>query len=552
MPKFGCALFIALLATTGCSPDAKTITAVGPGETSSKPVDSYTSGDPAYRPSYQPSNDPEKQVVANRLTSGITSPGTQAPTASTKPSPVSTEFRPNPVQTTSLAPAGQLDFTSHLSLPATADAKGMIDFLASLDKTMQDLLRVAGSPTLTQEEAARQARVLSDLKLGAAERLEAVSETRLHKEMALLAKMEALSHASGLGDTKSATILRQLASNSAAFESKLVAHQAAIVILGFELSDLAAGLTDASPILKQLDLILEEPKSLRPPDFHVCAQTLKVLQQHGLDEAYEKAKEKTIAAFADHPDPQLAMRLWYLQVGSTPEFTALNEAMNNPAAPIAEFQKALTAVENMSATQWTLGYLMQNFTNLEFSGQLEKVGLISAVLQNRLNWIKSPELRSDAESLVVGFGKRISTIGKPFAMEGLAKVPTGEVFDFGAFKGRLVLLDFWASWCGPCRAEFPNLRELYTKYHERGLEIVGVNVDELPEHMLNLLNSEPLPWLNVRAADPKLTGFKNPIASELGLTGIPFLMLIGTDGKVIAIHTRGLALSRLLEEYIPR
>ncbi len=451
----------------------------------------------------------------------------------------------------STAPSDQLDFT-RLTLPAEGvDAKAIIDFLASIDKTMQDLLRTAGSPRLTQVEAARQARVLSELKLEAANRLEAASGTRLHKEMAMLARMEALSHAAGLGDTKSAATLRQIAANTSAFESKLVAHRAAIVLLGFELSDLAAGLTDAQPVLNQLDVILDEPKSLELPDFHVCAQTLKVLQQHGLDEAYQKAKQKTVAAFTDHPEPQLAMRLWYLEVGSTPEFTALNEAMNNQTVPIAEFQNALTAVESMSATQWTLGYLMQNFTNLEFSGQLEKVGLISAVIQNRLDWIKSAELRADAESLIVGFQKRISTIGKPFAMQGLAMVPGGEAFDLGALKGKVVLIDFWASWCGPCRAEFPNLRQLYTKYHERGFEIVGINVDERLEDMLGLLQSEQLPWLHVRAADPKMTGFKNPIANELGLTGIPFLMLIGKDGKTIAIHTRGLTLAKHLSELFP-
>jgi len=450
----------------------------------------------------------------------------------------------------SSVPEGQLDFTQ-LTLANNADVKGIIEFLASLDKAMQSLLRASGSPTLTQAEASRQARILSDYKLQAAERLDAKAGNRLHKELALLAKMEALSHASGLGDAKSAAVLRQLASKTSSIESKLVAHQAEIVMLGFELSDLAGGLTDAKPVLAKLDLILKDPKTLKLPDFQVCAQTLKVLQQHGLEEAFEAAKKKTIEAFSSNPDPQLALRLWYLQVGSTPEFTQLNEAINNPEVPIAEFQKLLSTAEELSKTQWTLTYLMQNFTQLEFSGQLDKAGLISSVIQNRLDWIKIPELRNNAESLVSGFQKRISLIGKPFDLKGLAVAPGGESFNPESLRGKVVLIDFWASWCGPCRAEFPNLRELYTKYHDRGFEIVGVNVDEREEDMLIVLKTEPLPWMHVRAADKELTGFKNPLATELGLTGIPFLMLIGQDGNTLGIHTRGLALANRLAEIFP-
>lgn len=531
MSKYACLLVCLLLLACGCAPKSLTT-----------PSGGNTTGSDGSVASIGPSATANPAGVPPSSTGALASTGASSSMAAIP----STGANPG----TSSVPEGQLDFTQ-LSLAEDADVKTIIEFLASLDKAMQNLLRASGSPKLTQTEAARQARILSDYKLQAAERLDAKAGTRFHKELAFLAKLQAFSHAAGLGDEKSAAVLRQLASQTNSIESKPVAHQAAIVMLGFGLSDLAAGLSDAKPVLSKLDEVLEDTKSLALPDFQVCAQTLRVLQQHGLEEAFEEAKNKTIAAFSGSSDPQLAMRVWYLQVGTTPEFTKLSEAINNPEVPLAEFQKLLTTAETASPTQWTLAFLMQNFTNLEFSGQLEKAGLISSVIQNRLDLITTPELRNDAESLIRGFEKRIATIGKPFNMSGLATAPSGEAFDPESLKGKVVLIDFWASWCGPCRAEFPNLRELYTKYHDRGFEIVGVNVDEKEEDMLNVLNAEPLPWIHVRAADKALNGFKNPLATELGLTGIPYLMLIGADGNTLGIHTRGPALASRLAELFP-
>ena len=111
------------------------------------------------------------------------------------------------------------------------------------------------------------------------------------------------------------------------------------------------------------------------------------------------------------------------------------------------------------------------------------------------------------------------------------------------FRGQLVLLDFWATWCGPCRAEFPHLREAYEKFHARGFEIVGVSLDEprgIPkENVQRFLANQSATW-DVVYSDA------GGIAGAYRVNAIPALFLIdGDTGKVIAMDTqlRGDALS---------
>jgi len=107
----------------------------------------------------------------------------------------------------------------------------------------------------------------------------------------------------------------------------------------------------------------------------------------------------------------------------------------------------------------------------------------------------------------------------------------GQVLSLADLRGKVVLVDFWASWCGPCRELFPWLKEFYKKYHDKGVEILGVSVDKDVKAWEKALDAEKLPWLHVR--DEKLPGGKHTASDLYDVTGIPHLVLIDREGKIV-------------------
>ena len=100
------------------------------------------------------------------------------------------------------------------------------------------------------------------------------------------------------------------------------------------------------------------------------------------------------------------------------------------------------------------------------------------------------------------------------------------------YKGKIVLLDFWATWCPPCRAEIPNLKANYEKYHAKGFDVVGVSLDRGDAELRKYIADNAMPW-------PQLFDAKHPDAKTYGVQAIPFSLLIGKDGKIAAVNPRG-------------
>ena len=111
-------------------------------------------------------------------------------------------------------------------------------------------------------------------------------------------------------------------------------------------------------------------------------------------------------------------------------------------------------------------------------------------------------------------------------------------------KGKIIYLDFWASWCAPCRKENPNLVKTYKKFNPKGFEIVAVSVDQNKEKWLAAIEKDSLNWLHLN----DLKGQGNRAALMYGVTGIPDSFLIDKDGIIVARDIRGKELDNKLEE----
>ena len=108
---------------------------------------------------------------------------------------------------------------------------------------------------------------------------------------------------------------------------------------------------------------------------------------------------------------------------------------------------------------------------------------------------------------------------------------------------KYVLIDFWASWCGPCRKEIPNLKAAYETFAPRGLEIISISTDRDPAAWQKALDEEQLPWLNFRD--------DSGIANAYSVQAIPAIFLLDADGTILATKLRGEALQQKLAELLP-
>jgi thiol-disulfide isomerase/thioredoxin len=250
--------------------------------------------------------------------------------------------------------------------------------------------------------------------------------------------------------------------------------------------------------------------------------------------------------------------------GATQEFEVFNQKlMDNRKRTIALFQKAYdTKQAGDSITAKVLQAKADSQYNWEFKARIAYPGdhpksyvgakeLLAYTSTNTLSSAIKMFDKLDPAIKTSNIGKEIAARidllskveeGKP-AQEFTQSTPDGKQVKLADYKGKYVLIEFWASWCGPCRAENPNLLKQYKMYNSKGFDILSVSLDKDKDPWLKAVEHDALPWTQVS----DLKGWSNEVAVLYGIRAVPASFLVDPAGKIVATGLRGETLNQKLE-----
>ncbi|MEE2706262.1 MAG: TlpA disulfide reductase family protein [Planctomycetota bacterium] len=190
----------------------------------------------------------------------------------------------------------------------------------------------------------------------------------------------------------------------------------------------------------------------------------------------------------------------------------------------------------------------------QFLPQFERQGYLKAAIDLN-NFFAGQFAKSDDAQIasfadrLKGTARRLNLPGNPIELSG--KLLDGTELDWASYKGKVVLVDFWATWCGPCIRELPNVVENYEKYHDRGFEVLGISLDTDRAKTEEFVEVRKIPWKSLFSDDAKTNGWKHPMVTHYGIGGIPTVILVNQQGNVVSLNARGPELGRLLAELLP-
>ena len=227
------------------------------------------------------------------------------------------------------------------------------------------------------------------------------------------------------------------------------------------------------------------------------------------------------ANVADKPELQAK----YKAMKKSHNETLIEIAMKNPSSPAA-----LAMISNLNPKDYMHVY-DKVFGDLK--SKISHTSVYSSLFKEIGNYKAKEKEKATMKDMKNGLAPEIALNN-----------PEGETVKLSSLKGKYVLIDFWASWCGPCRRENPNVVKMYEKYKNKGFEIYGVSLDKDMGKWKAAIAKDGLTWPQVS----DLAGWQSSAAAKYGVKSIPHTVLLDKKGNIIATKLRGAALEQKLAE----
>ena len=442
-----------------------------------------------------------------------------------------------------------------LTLPEKRDSASLLQFLEKNSRSLREMIADGRRKLITTDMILERGMALGRMKIEAAEQLSKLAQTDDEKLAATMGKMEALAQMTGFGDIPSSDDLRSFVSLEMSNTDPRISQQAKSISLGILTNDFESGTAKSEDISGLIEKILAKPSELIPSNLLAITQALERLDGKSESELALQLAKQTEEAFRNFPETQVALSAWEQHAGRLEEMKVLGSLMDPKSDSIRDAAAVKVAIDSLMTkipSPLTAFVLVQIAIQMEYSGSNEIAKAMIDLAETQVENAKG-EAKEELARNVSQFQKRLAILDKPMDFSGLVDVE-GKPMDLERYKGKVILVDFWASWCGPCIQEIPNIERVFDEKNSEGFEVIGINLDEERSKLDEFLEKKPLKWNTYVSSseDPKNRGFRTPIATEIGIAAIPFVAVIGKDGNVAAIHVRGPKLESTIAEQLAK
>lgn|GEM_PF-537276 len=251
--------------------------------------------------------------------------------------------------------------------------------------------------------------------------------------------------------------------------------------------------------------------------------------------------ERAIAAArADKRPNVVAVGMKFLLESSFAKWSTLSDGQKT-----AVIRDVANYIASAKLQSHHLQVLMAVANFLDSMGDNRRATLLLNQVLPHLRSIDNPEMRQQV-AILEGLQRRFRLPGNKIKVEGT--LVDGKPVNWAAYRGKIVLIDFWATWCGPCRAELPNVLKLYHAYHDKGFDVIGICLDDNQESVKEFIANERIPWVTLFSTKKSQRGWANPLATYYGITGIPRAILVDREGTVVDMNARGEQLAQQLRK----